>query len=135
MHFWRFLTILKDFEGKWPFFASPNVRNPQICQEMLFACRCDIKTNNLGQKHRKWVKNIEKSLILMIFDHFDPSLGCAKGRDPLGRPKLKIFYKNHQNRSPGVYFIELYRFTKPLTSLDLQFYRCICWGRIKRTAK
>ena len=61
----------------------------------------------------------------MILDHFDPFQGCTEGGDPLGRRNLKIFYKNHQNRSPGVYFIDLHRFTKPLTSLDFKYYRVI----------
>ena len=58
----------------------------------------------------------------MISDHFDSKQGCIEGGDPLGRRKFNIFYKNHKNRSPCVYFIDLYRFTKPLIPQDLQFY-------------
>ena len=61
----------------------------------------------------------------MISDNFDPTKGCTEGLDPPGKAKIKYFYRNHKNRSPGVYFIDLYRFTKPLASLDFQFYRVI----------
>ena len=59
----------------------------------------------------------------MIPDHFDPSQGCTEGGDPPRKAEIKDFYKNHKNRSPGIYFIDLHRFIKPLSPLDLQFYR------------
>ena len=61
----------------------------------------------------------------MISDYFDPSQGCTEGGDPPRNAEIKYFYKNHQIRSPGVYFIDLHRFTKPLTPQDLQFYMVI----------
>ena len=74
----------------------------------------------MGQKPEKWVKNSQKSLNMSISDNFHPSQACTKGRDPPGSDEIKNFYKNHQNRSPGVYFNDIHRFTKPLTSLDLK---------------
>ena len=88
---------------------------------MLFPCPWGIETNNMGQKPRKWVKNSKKSTILMIFDHFDPSQGCTEGGDPPGKAEIRDFYKNHKNGSPGVYFIDLHRFTKPLTPKTCNF--------------
>ena len=56
-----------------------------------------------------------------IFGISDPSRGYTEGRDPPGKVRMKNFYKNHQIRSPGVYFTELHRFTKSLSSLNLKF--------------
>ena len=81
-----------------------------------------------GKNLEKFVKNSKKSTILMISDNFDPTQGYTDGGDPPGKAEIKYFYKNDKNRSPGVYFTELHRFTKPLTPLDLKFCNLIKRG-------
>ena len=85
--FWRIL------KAKWPFCAPPTPRSPKSYQEMLFPCSYGINTYNLGQKPRKWVKNSEKSLILMIFDHLTLPGPVQRAGTLLGETKFKIFIK------------------------------------------
>ena len=70
------------------------------------------------------VENSQKSFILVIFDIFSlprAAQTVPEGRDPPKKAGSKNFYKKHQIKSPEVYFIDLYRFTKSITSPDLKF--------------
>jgi hypothetical protein len=74
-----------------------------------------------GKNVEKGVKNSRKSSILVIFEIFlipRAAQGVPEAGDPPKLAGTKNFHKKHQIMSPEVKFIDLYRFTKPLTSLD-----------------